>query len=64
MSKAQRSEPREACEVWLDHGIEDADKLKGLLKPYPVDEMICSPVSRAVNSPKNDGPELLLPVSA
>jgi putative SOS response-associated peptidase YedK len=55
---------RETCEVWLDHAIEDADKLKGLLKPYPADEMLCSSVSRAVNSPKNDNPELIVAVSA
>jgi putative SOS response-associated peptidase YedK len=55
---------RDACEVWLDHAIEDAEKLKALLRPYPADEMVCSPVSRAVNSPKNDGPALIVAAPA
>jgi putative SOS response-associated peptidase YedK len=54
----------EACEVWLDHAVEDADKLKAFLKPYPAEEMVVSPVSRAVNSPKNDTPDLTVPISA
>lgn len=33
-----------------------------LLKPYPADQMTMWPVSPKLNSPKNDGPELLDPV--
>jgi putative SOS response-associated peptidase YedK len=34
----------------------------GLLKPYPAEGMAAYPVSRLVNSPHNDGPELIIPV--
>lgn len=34
-----------------------------LLKPYPPDQMKAFPVSKMVNSPKNDTPEVTLPVS-
>lgn len=38
------------------------DSLLDLLIPYPAEEMKCYPVSRAVNSPKNDTPAVLEPV--
>lgn len=47
--------------TWLDPQAEPS-KLKDLLVPYPADEMKCFPVSREVNSPKNDRPEILEPV--
>jgi putative SOS response-associated peptidase YedK len=40
----------------------DEDALLDLLVPYPAEEMKCYPVSRAVNSPENDRPEVLDPV--
>ena len=42
---------------WLDPNFKQADKLKGLLKPYPATAMQAYPVSIKVNSPKNDSPE-------
>jgi len=36
--------------------------LKSLLKPYPDEEMTAFPVSKLVNSPANDSPEVLNPV--
>jgi putative SOS response-associated peptidase YedK len=39
---------------WLD-GTAD----KAVLDPYPADKMALRPVSRRVNSPTNDGPELI-----
>lgn len=46
---------------WL---AEDADKNKllDMLTPYPAEEMKCFPVSRAVNTPSNDSPEILEPL--
>jgi len=41
----------------------DQNTLRDLLGPYPAEEMVCFAVSRAVNSPENDRPEILQPVS-
>jgi putative SOS response-associated peptidase YedK len=46
--------------AWLGGKLSDA---LALLKPYPVELMESWPVSNAVNSVKNDGPELLAPVT-
>lgn len=53
--------PPEAWARWLDPELTDAAELTGLLGPYP-GELAAWPVSRAVNRPANDGPELLDPV--
>ncbi len=51
--------PREAEEAWLDpKSVPEA--LKALLVPYE-GEMEALPISAAVGSPRNDGPELLSP---
>jgi putative SOS response-associated peptidase YedK len=48
--------------LWLDPAAEKA-ALQSILRPFPVGEMTAIAVSTLVNSPKNDGPELLLPTS-
>jgi len=48
--------------VWLDPSIQDPEKLLPLLKPYPAEEMEAYPVSRLVNSPQNDFPDIILPI--
>jgi len=48
---------------WLEKEATPSN-LRGLLKPYPADEMKCYPVSRAVNSPQNDSSEILEPVES
>lgn len=48
--------------AWLDPEA-DQDALRGLLTPYPAEEMKYFPVSRAVNSPENDRPEVVEPVA-
>jgi putative SOS response-associated peptidase YedK len=48
--------------AWLKPD-EDPSTLQDLLSAYPTEEMKCFPVSRAVNSPKNDHPSVLEPVS-
>ncbi|RNF40168.1 SOS response-associated peptidase [Planococcus salinus] len=45
--------------IWLDPKIQDPDKLKELLKPFDASQMEAYEVSEKVNSPKNNGPELL-----
>jgi len=46
---------------WLDPKLQQ-DQLLDLLEPYPAEEMKCFAVSREVNSPQNDRPEILEPV--
>jgi putative SOS response-associated peptidase YedK len=48
---------------WLDP-TQDGTKLLPLLQPYPEAEMHSYPVSTAVNSPKHDSPDCILPLEA
>lgn len=50
-------------EAWLGEESETAD-VHSLLLPYPPEAMRSRPVSALVNSPRNDGPELLAPHDA
>ncbi len=54
--------PASAYEEWLSVEDRQPDQLNGLLVPYPADEMEAYPVSRMVNSPETDKPELIVPV--
>jgi putative SOS response-associated peptidase YedK len=47
---------------WLDPSEKPPGELDDLLKPYPASEMEAYPISKQVNSPKNDGPELIAKV--
>ncbi len=47
---------------WLDAGEKSPQDLDDLLAPYPEAEMEAYPVSRQVNSPRNEGPELIEPI--
>ena len=49
--------PSEAVDPWLAGTPEEA---KALLVPYPSDLMRAHPVSKRVNTPRNDDPELLV----
>ncbi|MGE5154602.1 MAG: SOS response-associated peptidase [Bdellovibrio bacteriovorus] len=51
-------------EAWLDPEMTDTNRLMDLLRPTDPDPWTLHPVSRQVNSPRNDGPELLTPVEA
>ncbi len=42
--------------TWLTS--KDSVEILSLLKPYPTDEMDAYPVSKLVNSPRNEGPEV------
>jgi putative SOS response-associated peptidase YedK len=46
---------------WLDPALCDALEIQGMIAPYPDSLMAAYPVSRRVNSPSNDGPELVEP---
>jgi putative SOS response-associated peptidase YedK len=46
-------------ERWLDPSVKDAEDITPLLRPYPAEEMAAHPVSRRVNKPENEGPELI-----
>lgn len=54
--------PHDAYEQWLDPAERTPDQLNSLLKPYPAELMTAYPVSKLVNSPKNDSPALIEPV--
>jgi putative SOS response-associated peptidase YedK len=53
---------RDDEDAWLNKETEPG-RLMSLLVAYPADEMEAYPVSRAVNSPANEGVELMQPVS-
>lgn len=55
--------PKEGYSQWLSPDEQDPRKLDALLRPYPAEAMIAYPVSRMVNSPQNDLPEVIVPLS-
>jgi putative SOS response-associated peptidase YedK len=54
---------RDAYAQWLDSTPDLPNNNQSLLIPYPSAEMEAYPVSSLVNSPKNDLPEIILPVT-
>jgi putative SOS response-associated peptidase YedK len=48
---------------WLAPGEKDPASLEHILRPYPDDDMRAFPVSRTVNSPRNDSPECIVPLT-
>ncbi|HVF21038.1 MAG TPA: SOS response-associated peptidase [Mycobacteriales bacterium] len=54
----------ESWERWLDPAYDDLAALRGLLVPAPADVLEAYPVSTAVSSVKNNGPQLREPVAA
>jgi putative SOS response-associated peptidase YedK len=48
---------------WLDPEFRDVGQLRALLRPCPDDLLSIYPVSRLVNDVRNDGPDLIAPVS-
>lgn len=48
--------------LWLDPVVRDPRLLQSLLRPFPAGRMRMHPIDTAVNSPRNEGPELLAPV--
>jgi putative SOS response-associated peptidase YedK len=56
--------PPSAYDAWLDVATTGPREARDILRPYPADTMTAIPVSRFVNSPKNEGPECIVPVDA
>jgi len=54
----------EDYERWLDRSIEEPSALTDLFEPFPADRMTGYPVSRRVNSPRNDDADLLMAAPA
>jgi putative SOS response-associated peptidase YedK len=54
----------ESYDEWLDAKVKDTSKLQKLLAPYSADEMSAHAVSRSVNIPDSDSPELILPMNS
>lgn len=53
--------PPEEYRKWLDPATPPRN-LTARFLPYPADEMVCWPVSRAVSRPENKGPEVIRPI--
>ena len=53
----------EAITLWLDRETSGPERLNALYHPFPRDLMEIWPVSPKVNSPCNDSPELIAPLS-
>ena len=49
--------------IWLDPDIQDSERVSTLLQPAPETDWTLHPVSREVNSPRNDDAKLLDEVS-
>ena len=54
--------PRDRWDAWLRRDT-PLDEAEAMLDRYPAEAMTAWKVSRAVNTPRNDGPELLAPVA-
>jgi putative SOS response-associated peptidase YedK len=54
--------PPEDYKQWLATEDQHPDQLNKLLVSYPADEMIAFPVSKMVNSPEYDSPEIIKPI--
>lgn len=52
----------DARELWLDREVEDPHLLETVLRPFP-GRLVLTPVSRAVNTPDNDDPGCIAPVT-
>lgn len=46
-------------DAWLDPAMQDTAELKALLTSEAAEALVAQPVSKLVNSPANDGPEVL-----
>jgi putative SOS response-associated peptidase YedK len=55
--------PQDMESPWLDEMITTSEEVKSLLKPFPEEQMFAYEVSTLVNSPRNDGPECVVPIN-
>jgi putative SOS response-associated peptidase YedK len=56
--------PRDREDLWLDPSVRDKTRLLEILRPYPAGELEVYEVSRAVNSPRSDSPDLIKPLKS
>ena len=54
----------EKMDIWLDRSMDKPDELKKLLVPFDASIMESYPVSTDINSAKNEGQELILPINS
>ncbi len=54
--------PKQQTGTWLNPKLEDSAALLPLLLPYRAEEMEAYPVSKLVNSPKNNSSEVIVPL--
>ncbi|MFB6355247.1 MAG: SOS response-associated peptidase, partial [bacterium] len=50
-------------EPWLDTDLQEPDRLQPLLDPCPVEKLDHHPVDKRVNSPENNDPDCVKPIS-
>lgn len=50
---------RDDYELWLDTDARKLDLVKEVLRPYPAEMMVGYPVGASINSPRNQGAELI-----
>ncbi|HZR79488.1 MAG TPA: SOS response-associated peptidase [Candidatus Binatia bacterium] len=55
--------PVDAWPTWLDRRVEDVERLKALLRPYPAGEIELHPVSPWVNDARHDDARCIEPVA-
>lgn len=55
--------PRDLESIWLDENVTSSREAKGLLTPFPAEMMAAYEVAPMVNSPHNDSPECMAPVT-
>lgn len=53
----------EEAKRWIGPGPMTSEQVAELTVPHPTEEMEATPISSLVNSPRNDGPEVLEPVA-
>jgi len=56
--------PKDMESLWLDVSVPPSREVKGLLTPFPAEEMVAYEVSPLVNSPRNEGHECMVPVNS
>ena len=54
--------PKETWNLWLDPAAQ-VGEVQPLLVPLPADRMAAHPVGKAVGNTRNDGPDLILPLT-
>ena len=54
----------EDYDEWLSVEVQEADRLRHLLRPFPAEAMTAYPVSTVVNNPRNEDPACVAPLVA